>query len=188
VTISPEEMMTRLGVLTPLWAADDAAIFGAVNDNERARFFAIDRVSGNFCWRLNSPAGWAVAAPLIWGDLCIVGTSVANMSRSEGGGEFTTVDWRRGGAVFALEAQSGEIHFSDEHCGVVRETPRVEGDILIIAGEIRVGGFRNDEPWSTSTELESRFALPSGQLIGRRARGALCPEDFPDEPLPEPMN
>lgn len=185
MTISPEEMMTRLGVLTTLWAADDAAIFGAINDKERGRFFAIDRASGNFRWRLESPSGWAVAAPLIWGDLCIAGTSVADMSRSEGGGEFATVDWRRGGAVFAFEAQGGEVRFSDERCGVVRQTPRAGGDTLIVEGEIRVGGFRNDEPWSASTEVESLFALPSGRLIGRRARGAIRPEDFPGEPVPE---
>ncbi|MBT3351089.1 MAG: hypothetical protein HOJ95_06035 [Nitrospinaceae bacterium] len=185
MTISPEEIMTRMGVFTPLWAADDGVICGAVNDKECGRFFAIDRESGNFRWRLDSPAGWAVAAPLIWGDFCIAGTSVADMNRSEEGGQFATVNWRRGGAVLAIEIQSGEVRFLDLRCGVVRETPRAEGDTLVVSGEIRVGGFRDDEPWSASTEVESRFDLPSGRLIGRRAKGALRPEDFPGEPAPE---
>ena len=47
-----------------------------------------------------------------------------------------------------------------------------------------IGGFRNDAPWSSSAEVESRFALPSGELISRRARGDVRPEDFSGEPPP----
>jgi hypothetical protein len=183
--ISPEELMTRLGVLTRLYAASEETVFGALNDKDSGLFFAIARAGGNFLWRAESPVGWALSPPLLWGGLCIAGTSTAGMSRSEDGGEFATVDWRRGGAVIAFGAGDGEVCFIDERCGIVRETPRAEGDTLIVRGEIRIGGFRDEQPWSSSAEIESRFALPSGELISRRARGDLRPEDFSGEPPPE---
>ncbi len=185
MTISPDEMMTRLGVFSPLHVVDETSIFGVINDQERGLFFAIDRASGNFRWRTGSPAGWVLAPPLILSGLLIAGTSIADMNRSESGGEYATVNWRRSGAVFAFGVDDGEVRFSDMRTGVVRETPVAEGDTLIVRGEIRLGGFRNDEPWSSSAEVESRFALPSGRLIGRRARGDVRPEDFPDELPPE---
>ncbi len=182
---SPEELMKRLGVLTPLYAADDGGIFAAVNDKERGYFFAIDRGSGAFRWRVENASGWVIAPPLIAGDLYIIGTSTAGMDRREEGGEFATVAWHRGGAVYAFEAAGGKVRFWDELTGVVRETPRVEGDELIVEGEIRLGGFRDEAPWSSSAEVESRFALPSGRLIRRRARGDVRPEHFPGGPPPE---
>ena len=185
MAITPEELMKRLGVLTPLYAADDEGIFAALNDKERGYFFAIDRGSGAFRWRVENASGWVIAPPLIAGDLYIIGTSTAGMDRREEGGEFATVAWHRGGAVYAFEAAGGKVRFWDELTGVVRETPRVEGDELIVEGEIRLGGFRNEEPWSSSAEVESRFALPSGRLIRRRARGDVRPEHFPGEPPPE---
>ncbi len=185
MTISPDEMMTRLGVFSPLYVADEASIFGVRNDQEGGMFFAIDRARGNFRWRIDCPAGWVLAPPLIRGGLLIAGTSVADMNRSESEGQYATVNWRRSGAVFAFGVDDGEVRFSDMRTGVVRETPVAEGDTLIVRGEIRLGGFRNDEPWSSSAEVESRFALPSGRLIGRRARGDVRPEDFPGEPPPE---
>lgn len=185
MTISPEELMTRLGVLTSLFSADDRSIFAALNDKDRGHFFAIDRESGNFRWRVENAVGWVIAPPMIWQDLYIVGTSAAEMDRQERGGSYATVDWRRGGSVYAFEAESGNVRFWDERTGIVRQTPRVEGDVLTVEGEIRVGGFQNEAPWSSSAKVESRFALPTGQLIGRRARGDLRPEYFPGEPMPD---
>lgn len=185
MAISPEELMTRLGVLTPLFAADERGIFAALNDKDRGHFFAIDRESGNFRWRVENASGWVIALPLIWRDLYIAGTSAAGMSRSEDGGPYAIVDWQRGGTLYAFESESGKVRFWDERTGIIRQTPRVEGELLIIEGEIRIGGFRDEAPWSTSAEVESRYALPSGRLIGRRARGDVRSEYFPDEPEPE---
>ncbi len=185
MTISPEELMTRLGVLTPLFSADERGIFAALNDRERAHFFAINRESGGFRWRVENASGWVIAPPLIWRDLYIVGTSAAEMERQDKDAPYATVNWRRGGAVYAFEADSGAVRFWDEHTGIVRQTPRIEGDVLVVEGEIRVGGFRDEAPWSSSAEVESRFALPSGGLLGRRARGDVRPDYFPGGPMPE---
>lgn len=185
MSISPEELMTRLGVLTPLFSADEQGIIAAINDKDRGHVFAIDRESGNFRWRVENVSGWVIAPPLIWKDLYILGTSTVEMARQEKDEPYATVDWSRGGSIYAFEAENGRARFWDERTGVVRETPRVEGDVLIVEGEIRIGGFRNEEPWSSSAEVESRFALPSGQLIGRQARGDVRPEYFPGEPVPE---
>ena len=185
MAIPPEELMTRLGALTPLFAADERGIFAALNDKDRGHFFAIDRESGNFRWRVENASGWVIALPLIWRDLYIIGTSAVEMDNQEKGGPYATVDWRRGGSIYAFEAESGKVRFWDEWAGIIRQTPRVEGEVLIVEGEIRVGGFREEAPWSSSAEVESRYALPTGGLIGRRARGDLRPEYFPGEAVPE---
>ncbi|MDA0999753.1 MAG: hypothetical protein O2807_04440 [bacterium] len=182
--VSPEELLARLGIRTEFYAADDAVIFGAVNDKERAIAFAVDRRSGNFRWRVENISGWVMAPPIVWGGLCILGTSVADMTRREGGGKFAAVSWRRGGVLYAFEALKGAVRFWDERTGVVRETPRVEGDILIVEGEIRLGGFENEAPWSASAEVESRFSLPEGRLRARRIRGEAPPGYFEGEPPP----
>jgi len=184
--VSPEELLARLGVHTPLYAADEGGIFAALNDQDRGHFFALDRGSGNFRWRVENVAGWVIAPPLIWGGLYIVGTSTADMRRREEGGPYATVRWSRGGAVYAFEAEGGALRFWDERTGIVRETPRVEGEVLIVEGEVRVGGFREEEPWSASAGVESRFALPAGRLLGRRVRGEAPPDYFAGEPGPAP--
>ena len=130
--------------------------------------------SGNFRWRVENTAGWVIAPPLIWGDLYIVGTSSAEMRREEKGGPFATVDWKRGGSVYAFGASDGAVQFWDEKTGVVRTTPEVEDGALIVEGEIRVGGFQDEEPWSSSCEVESRFSLSTKRLLARRVRGR-CP-------------
>ncbi|MBI2132177.1 MAG: hypothetical protein HYT99_05090, partial [Candidatus Tectomicrobia bacterium] len=175
--IPAEELLTRLGVHTPLYAASGAHIFAALNGRDRGRFFAVDRERGNFLWRVENAAGWVIAPPLIWEDLFIVGTSTAGMRRREEGGAFAQVDWKRGGALYAFEAGDGAVRFWDERTGVVRVTPRVEAGILVVEGEVRSGGFREETPWSASAQVESRFALPSGRLLGRRLRGE-APEGY----------
>ncbi len=183
--IPPEELLARLGVHTELFAADEGSIFAVLNDKDRGHFFAVDRERGNFRWRVENTAGWVIAPPLIWRDLFIVGTSTADMRRREEGGVFATVSWRRGGSLYAFEAADGAVRFWDERTGVVRETPRVEGEALVVEGEVRVGGFREEKPWSASAQVESRFALPSGRLEGRRVRGEVPEGYFKGEPAPE---
>ena len=141
MVISPEELMTRLGVLTPLFSADERGIIAALNDKDRGHVFAIDRESGNFRWRVENVSGWVIAPPLIWEDLYILGTSTVQMARQEKDEPYATVDWSRGGSIYAFEAESGRARFWDERTGVVRETPRIDGDVLIVEGEIRIGGF-----------------------------------------------
>ncbi|MEE9275610.1 MAG: PQQ-binding-like beta-propeller repeat protein [bacterium] len=183
--VSPDELLLRLGVHTPLYAADERSIFAALNDKDGGVFFAVDRESGNFRWRVENASGWAVASPLIWEDLFIIGTSTAEMrSRREEGAALATVDWKRGGALYSFEAADGKVRFWDERTGIVRETPRVEEGVLIVEGEIRTGGFREEAPWSVSARVESRFALPGGRLLGRRVRGEAPPDYFPGEPAP----
>lgn len=182
--IPAEELLTRLGVHTPLYAASGRHIFAALNGRDRGRFFAVDRERGNFLWRVENAAGWVIAPPLIWEDLFIVGTSTADMRRREEGGAFAQVDWKRGGALYAFEAGDGAVRFWDERTGVVRETPRVEAGVLVVEGEVRSGGFRDDAPWSASAQVESRFALPSGRLLGRRLRGEAPEGYFKGEPAP----
>ena len=184
VTIPPDELLERLGVHTSLYAADEKGIFAVLNDQEKGHFFAVDREIGNFRWRVENTAGWVIAPPLIWGDLYIVGTSSVAMKREEKGGPFATVDWKRGGAVYAFGANDGAVEFWDEKSGVVRSTPRVEDGVLIVEGEIRVGGFQDEEPWSSSAEVESRFSLMDKRLIARRVRGDVPPGYFQGESPP----
>ena len=184
VTIPPDELLERLGVHTPLYAADEEGIFAVLNDQQKGHFFAVDRESGNFRWRVENTAGWVIAPPLIWGDLYIVGTSSAEMRREEKGGSFATVDWKRGGSVYAFEASDGTVRFWDEKTGVVRDSPRIEDAVLIVEGEIRVGGFQDEEPWSSSAEVESRFSLTTNRLIARRVRGDVPSGYFEGEALP----
>ena len=172
MTGPPDELLKRLGVYTSLYAANENGIFAVLNDQEKGHFFAVDRQSGNFRWRVENTAGWVIAPPLIWENLYIVGTSRAEMMREEKGGLFATVDWKRGGSVYAFDANDGSVQFWDEKTGVVRGTPIVEDDVLIVEGEIRVGGFRDEESWSSSAEVESRFSLKTKRLIDRpRERG-----------------
>jgi len=178
--ISPEDLMARLGVLTQLYAADEEFVFGVLNDKESGLFFSIGRATGNILWRVESPAGWVLSSPLLWGEICIAGTSMADVIRRGEDGDCSTVSWRRGGAVIAFGVEDGKLRFLDKHCGTVRETPFVEGNVLLVQGEIRTGGFRNHEPWMNSTEVESRFALPSGNLISRRPCGDLDPVEIID--------
>ena len=185
MTIPPDELLERLGVHTSLYASDDKGIFAALNDQEKGHFFAVDRESGNFRWRVENTAGWVIAPPLIWEDLYIVGTSKAEMKREEKGGHYATVDWKRGGSVYAFSANDGAVQFWDEKTGVVRDTPRVEVDVLIVEGEIRVGGFQDEEPWSSSAEVESRFSLANTRLISRRVRGDVPPGYFQGEASPQ---
>ncbi len=182
--VPPEELLERLGVHTPLYAVDQRRIFAVLNDREKGHFFAVDRESGNFCWRVENASGWVMAPPLIWGDLYVVGTSEAQMNREECGGEFATVDWKRGGSLYAFAAEDGAVRFWDERTGVVRDTPRVEGDVLVVEGEIRVGGFREGEAWSSSAEVESRFGLTQERLLSRRVRGEVPPGYFQGEEPP----
>lgn len=184
MSVSPEELLARLGVQAEFYTADEAVVFGAVNDKERAIAFAVDRRSGNFRWRVENISGWVIAPPIVWGGLCILGTSVADMKRQEQGGSFAAVSWQRGGVLYAFEALKGAVHFWDERTGVVRKSPRVEEDTLIVEGEIRRGGFENEAPWSSSAEVESRFLLPGGALAGRRTRGEVPPGYFEGEPPP----
>lgn len=184
VTIPPDELLEHLGVHTPLYAADEKGIFAVLNDQEKGHFFAVDRESGNFRWRVENTAGWVIAPPLIWGDFYIVGTSSAEMRREEKGGPFATVDWKRGGSVYAFGASDGAVRFWDEKTGVVRDSPRVEDAVLIVEGEIRVGGFQDEEPWSSSCEVESRFSLISKRLIARRVRGDVPSGYFEGETPP----
>lgn len=184
VTIPPDELLERLGVHTPLYASDEKGIFAALNDQEKGHFFAVDRESGNFRWRVENTAGWVIAPPLIWGDLYIVGTSRVAMKREEKGGPFAAVDWKREGAVYAFGANDGAVQFWDEKSGVVRNTTKVEDGVLIVEGEIRVGGFQSEEPWSSSAEVESRFSLTKKRLIARRVRGDVPPGYFRGEAPP----
>ncbi|MDE0332546.1 MAG: hypothetical protein OXL41_11820 [Nitrospinae bacterium] len=184
MTIPPDELLERLGVHTSLYAADEKGIFAVLNDQEKGHFFAVDRESGNFRWRVANTAGWVIAPPLIWGDLYIVGTSNAEMRREEKGGLFATVDWKRGGSVYAFGASDGAVHFWDEKTGVVRSTPREEDGVLIVEGEIRMGGFQNEEPWSSSAEVESRFSLITKRLTARRVRGDVPSGYFEGEAPP----
>lgn len=184
MAISPDEALRRLGVHTPLYAASEEGIFAVLNDQQKGHFFAVDRASGNFRWRVENASGWVVAPPLIWEDFYIAGTSRAEMRREEGGGRFATVDWERGGAVYAFAAPDGAVRFWDDRCGVVRETPRIEDGVLIVEGEIRAGGFRDEAPWSSSAHVESRFSLRRRRLISRRARGDVPPGYFAGEAPP----
>lgn len=184
MAIPPDELLRRLGVHTPLYAADAEGIFAVLNDQEKGHFFAVDRGSGDFRWRVANTAGWVIAPPLIWEDLYIVGTSRAEMRREERGGPFARVDWKREGAVYAFGAGDGAARFWDERTGVVRESPRVEDGVLIVEGEVRVGGFRDEDPWSSSAEVESRFSLREGRLLSRRARGEAPPGYFRGEAPP----
>ena len=184
VMIPPDELLKRLGVHSLLYATDEKGIFAVLNDQEKGHFFAVDRESGNFRWRVENTAGWVIAPPLIWQDLYIVGTSRAEMKREEKGGPFATVDWKRGGSVYAFGASDGAVQFWDEKSGVVRNTPRVEDGVLIVEGEIRVGGFHDEEPWSSSAEVESRFSLTKKSLITRRVRGNVPPGYFQGEAPP----
>ena len=184
VMIPPDELLERLGVHTSLYASDEKGIFAALNDQEKGHFFAVDRESGNFRWRVENTAGWVIAPPLIWGDLYIVGTSRVAMKREEKGGPFAAVDWKREGAVYAFGANDGAVQFWDEKSGVVRNTPKVEDGVLIVEGEIRVGGFQSEEPWSSSAEVESRFSLTKKRLIARRVRGDVPPGYFRGEAPP----
>lgn len=184
VTIPPEELLERLGVHTSLYSADDDGIFAVLNDQQKGHFFAVDRASGNFRWRVENTAGWVIAPPLIWEDIYIVGTSSAEMKREEKGGTFATVDWKRGGSVYAFGAIDGAVRFWDDRTGVVRNTPEVEDDALIVEGEVRVGGFQDEEPWSSSCEVESRFSLTTKRLIARRVRGDVPSGYFEGEAPP----
>lgn len=184
MAIPPDELLKRLGVHTPLYAADDEGIFAVLNDREKGHFFAVDRGRGDFRWRIENSSGWVVAPPLIWRDLYIVGTSEARMKREEKGGPFASVDWKRGGSVYAFGAGDGAARFWDERTGVVRSAPRAEDGVLIVEGEIREGGFRDGEPWSSSAEVESRFSLADGRLIARRARGEIPAGYFRGEAPP----
>ena len=184
VTIPPDELLEHLGVHTSLYAADETGIFAVLNDQEKGHFFAVDRKSGNFRWRVENTAGWVIAPPLIWGDLYIVGTSSAEMRRKEKGGPFATVDWKRGGSVYAFGASDGAVRFWDEKTGVVRNAPEIEDGVLIVEGEIRVGGFQDEEPWSSSCEVESRFSLTTKRLIARRVRGDVPSGYFEGEAPP----
>lgn len=184
VTIPPDELLERLGVQTSLYAADEKGIFAVLNDQEKGHFFAVDRESGNFRWRVENTAGWVIAPPLIWGDLYIVGTSSVAMNREEKGGPFATVDWKREGAVYAFGANDGAVQFWDEKSGVVRNIPRVEDGVLIVEGEIRVGGFQDEEPWSSSCDVESCFSLITKRLITRRVRGDVPSGYFEGESSP----
>ena len=184
MTGPPDELLKRLGVYTSLYAANEKGIFAVLNDQEKGHFFAVDRNSGNFRWRVENTAGWVIAPPIIWEDLYIVGTSRAEMKREEKGGLFATVDWKRGGSVYAFDEKDGSVHLWDEKTGVVRKTPIVDDDVLIVEGEIRIGGFRDDEPWSSSTEVESRFSLIKKRLINRRVRGDVPPGYFEGEAPP----
>ncbi len=181
----PDEVLRRLGVHTPLYAASAEGIFAVLNDPEKGHFFAVDRGSGNFRWRVENASGWVIAPPLIWEDLYIVGTSRVEMKREEEeGGPFATVDWKRGGSVYAFAAADGAVRFWDDKSGVVRETPRIEDGVLIVEGEIRAGGFRDEAPWSSSAHVESRFSLTNRRLIARRARGDVPPGYFQGEAPP----
>lgn len=184
VTIPPDELLERLGVHTSLYAADEKGIFAVLNDQEKGHFFAVDRGVGNFRWRVENSAGWVIAPPLIWRDFYIVGTSSAEMRREERGGTFATVDWKRGGSVYAFGASDGAVRFWDEKTGVVRDTPSVEDGVLIVTGEIRVGGFQDEEPWSSSCMVESRFSLTTKRLIARRVRGDVPSGYFEGEAPP----
>ena len=184
MTIPPDELLERLGVHTSLYAADEKGIFAVLNDQEKGHFFAVDRASGNFRWRVENTAGWVMASPLIWRDLYIVGTSSAEMRREEQGGPFATVNWKRGGSVYVFGANDGAVQFWDDKSGVVRNTPKEEDGVLIVEGEIRVGGFQDEEPWSLSAEVESRFSLINKRLIARRVRGDVPPGYFDGEAPP----
>ncbi len=177
LSISPEELLKRLEVDTPLFAADEKGIFAALNDKDSGIFFAVDRRTENFRWRVENVSGWAVAPPLIWQDLYIIGTSVANMNRGEVKDNFAEISWSRGGVCYAFDAMSGKMQFWDDRTGIIRKTPRVIFETLIVEGEIRVGGFRQGEQWSASGEIESKFDLPRGKLQGRRVRGSI-PEGY----------
>ncbi len=171
MAISPDVLLKRLGVHTRLYAADEKGIFAILNDQEKGHFFAVDRASGNFRWRVENTSGWVIAPPLIWKDVYVVGTSGVEMKREEKGGSLATVDWKRGGSVYAFDARDGAVRFWDERVGVVRDTPRTEADVLFVEGEIRLGGFRDGEAWSSSARVESRFSLTDELLIARRVRG-----------------
>ena len=144
--VPPEELLERLGVHTPLYAVDQRRIFAVLNDREKGHFFAVDRESGNFCWRVENASGWVMAPPLIWGDLYVVGTSEAQMNREECGGEFATVDWKRGGSLYAFAAEDGAVRFGTKERAWCAIRPGLRGTSSSWREKFGWGAFAREKP------------------------------------------